>query len=378
MKEVAAEIVAWAEAGTLAAVAKVVDVQGSGPRAVGAAMALSTEGEVIGSVSGGCVETAVVEQSQAAAASGRARIATFGFSDDEAFSVGLTCGGRLEILITPGAPPAVVEACQAVQAARPIALATVLSEGGQGLGSLGATLAVHPDGTSLGSLGSVGLDHAVVSDALAALRRGGGSTRHYGRDGQALGGEVSVLIEAYTLPPTMVIFGAVDFSAALASSAKLLGYSVVVCDARAAFATRRRFPMADEVVVDWPDRYLASIGGSLGPRDAICVLTHDAKFDLPALVAALNTTVGYIGAMGSRSTHDQRLVRLQKAGVAEGDLDRVMSPIGLDIGARTPEETAISICAEIIAQRSGRPAPSLRDSTGPIHANVPHALAPSP
>jgi xanthine dehydrogenase accessory factor len=146
-----------------------------------------------------------------------------------------------------------------------------------------------------------------------------------------------------------------------------LGYRVTVCDARPVFATRTRFPEADEVVVDWPDRFMAKVGADLGPRDAVCVLTHDHKFDVPAILAALETKVGYLGAMGSRRTNADRLARLRETGVDGAGLDRVMAPIGLDIGARTPEETAISICAEIIASRTGRPAPSLRASDGPIH-----------
>jgi xanthine dehydrogenase accessory factor len=159
----------------------------------------------------------------------------------------------------------------------------------------------------------------------------------------------------------------VDFTAALGRVAKLLGYRVTVCDARAVFATRARFPMADEVVVEWPDRYLAKVGQNLGPRDAVCVLTHDPKFDIPAIMAALATGAGYIGAMGSRRTHTERVERLREAGASDKDLARVMSPIGLDIGARTPEETAVSVAAEIIALRTGRRAPSLRDAAGPIH-----------
>ena len=155
----------------------------------------------------------------------------------------------------------------------------------------------------------------------------------------------------------MIIFGAVDFTAALVRAGKLLGYRVTVCDAREVFATPARFPMADEVVNDWPDRYLAKVADTLGPRDAVCVLTHDAKFDVPAIVAALETRVGYLGAMGCRRTHAERVERLREAGVDEAGLDRVMAPIGLDIGARTPEETAIAVCAEIIARRTGRPAP---------------------
>ncbi len=165
----------------------------------------------------------------------------------------------------------------------------------------------------------------------------------------------------------MVIFGAVDFTAALVKVGKILGYRVTVCDARPVFATRARFPMADEVVVSWPDRYLAEVGPLLGPRDAICVLTHDPKFDVPAIVSALETGVGYLGAMGSRRTTDNRNARLQEAGVSDEGIARVMGPIGLDIGARTPEETAIAICAEIIALRTGKEAPSLRDREGPVH-----------
>jgi xanthine dehydrogenase accessory factor len=165
----------------------------------------------------------------------------------------------------------------------------------------------------------------------------------------------------------MVIIGAVDFTASLVKVAKVLGYRVTVCDARSAFATPTRFPMADEVVVAWPDRYLAEVGKELGSRDAVCILTHDMKFDVPAVASALDTPVGYVGAMGSRRTTEDRAARLRQAGVSESALARLMAPIGLDIGARSPEETAVAICAEIVALRAGRAAPSLRDSEGPIH-----------
>jgi xanthine dehydrogenase accessory factor len=179
-----------------------------------------------------------------------------------------------------------------------------------------------------------------------------------------------VFVESFAPAPQMWLFGAVDFTAALARVAKILGYRVTVCDAREIFATRRRFPMADNVVVSWPGDLFTAEGKTLGPRDAVCILTHDAKFDVPAVQGALATRVGYIGVMGSRKTHTKRLERLAEAGVTDtADLARLMSPIGLDLGARTPEETAISICAEIIARRTGRNAPSLRDSNGPIHTN---------
>jgi xanthine dehydrogenase accessory factor len=250
----------------------------------------------------------------------------------------------------------------ALRAAEPVALATVVDGP-----HIGAKLLVRPDAAAVGSLGDADLDRVVARDALGELEAGLTSTRHYGLHGEAREEAVSVFIESFALPPRMIIFGAVDFTAALAKVAKVLGYRVTVCDARAVFATVQRFPMADEVVNDWPDRYLAKVGDELGQRDAVCVLTHDHKFDVPAIAAAVKTRVGYLGAMGSRRTHERRMERLREAGVADDEIARVMSPIGLDVGARTPEETAISICAEIIALRTGRHAQSLRDTAGPIH-----------
>lgn len=250
-----------------------------------------------------------------------------------------------------------------LRAEEPVALATVVN-GPQP----GAKLLVRPEGEPLGELGDPGLDRVVGRDARAQLQAGRTSTRHYGPHGEAREHAVEVFIECFAPPPRMIIFGAVDFTAALARAAKLLGYRVTVCDARAVFATPQRFPMADEVVNDWPHRYLVKVGEELGPRDAVCVLTHDHKFDVPAITAALETEVGYIGAMGSRRTHTDRVRRLREEGVDDAMLDRVMAPIGLDLGARTPEETAVSICAEIIALRTGRKARSLRDADGPIHA----------
>ncbi|HEX2383161.1 MAG TPA: XdhC/CoxI family protein [Acidimicrobiales bacterium] len=253
---------------------------------------------------------------------------------------------------------------EALRLGQPVGLVTVI-EGPH----RGSKLLVEEDGSSLGSLGDPDLDRVVVRDATGELAAGITSVRHYGEHGEAREEAVSVFVESFAPPPRMVIFGAVDFTAALVRIAKVLGYHVTVCDAREVFATRKRFPMADEVVVDWPDRHLAAIGDSLGPRDAVCVLTHDAKFDVPAIVSALNTNVGYLGAMGSRRTHADRVERLRSEGIDEDRLARLMAPIGLDIGARTPEEAAVSICAEIIALRTGRAelvAP-LRDASGPIH-----------
>ncbi len=255
-----------------------------------------------------------------------------------------------------------------IRSEQPVALATVLD------GShIGAKLLVSPDEEPEGSLGHPELDRVVSRDALAELEAARTGVRHYGPEGQnnpddpAIG-TVSIFVESWARPPQMLIFGAVDFTAALAKVAKVLGYRVVVCDAREIFATRRRFPMADEVVVSWPVPVFAERGATLGPRDAVCILTHDPKFDVPAIEGALTTQVGYIGVMGSRKTHAKRMERLAEVGITSADLDRVLAPVGLDIGARSPEETAVSICAEIIALRTGRHAPSLRDGTGAIHA----------
>lgn len=250
----------------------------------------------------------------------------------------------------------------ALRAEQPVALVTEI-EGPH----VGAKLLVRPDAEPLGSLGDAELDRVVARDAVGELASGLTVTRHYGEHGEARRRDVSLFVESFAPPPRMVIFGAVDFTAALARMAKGLGYRVTVCDARPVFATPARFPMADEVVVDWPDRYLGQVGRELGPRDAVCVLTHDPKFDVPAIVAALRTDVGYLGAMGSRRTHAARVERLREVGVTDEELRRVMAPIGIDIGARTPEETAVSVCAEIIALRTGKAAPSLRDADGPIH-----------
>jgi xanthine dehydrogenase accessory factor len=252
----------------------------------------------------------------------------------------------------------------------PVALATVIDGP-----DIGAKLLVEPDGTATGSLGHPELDRVVTRDALAELEAARSGVRNYGPAGQTTPEDlvdqptISVFIESHAPPPQMWIFGAVDFTAALARVAKVLGYRVTVCDAREVFATRRRFPMADEVKVTWPTPVFEAHGDELGPRDAVCILTHDPKFDVPAVQGALATRVGYIGVMGSRTTHEKRMERLAEAGVIDpGDLDRLMSPIGLDIGARTPEETAVSICAEIIARRTGRALASLRDGAGAIHS----------
>ena len=366
MKEVLDDIERWRAAGRRVALARVVGVEGSGPRDPGAVMAVADDGEVAGSVSGGCVEGAVLTEALEVLASDDPRVVSFGYSDDEAFAVGLTCGGTVTLLLAPLDDELHAVVAESLRAADPVAMATVV-EGP----NVGASLAVRPGHDPVGTLGDPDLDRVVARDALGELASALTVNRHYGPHGEARQREVAVFVESFAPPPRMVIFGAVDFTAALARAGKGLGYRVTVCDARPVFATPTRFPMADEVVVDWPDRHLAEVGARLGPRDAVCVLTHDPKFDVPAIVAALGTEVGYLGAMGSRRTHATRVERLREVGVTDEQLARVMAPIGLDIGARTPEETAVSICAEIIALRTGKEAPSLRDRHGPIHADGP-------
>jgi len=250
----------------------------------------------------------------------------------------------------------------AIKADEPVCLITVVE--GEGLGS---KMLVRPGKAPVGTLGDSELDRVVERDALAELEVGRSGVRNYGARGQQRENDLTVFIESQAPPPRMLIFGAVDFTAALANAAKLLGYRVVVADARPVFATRKRFPMADELRISWPDEVFDEFGPDLGPRDAVAVLTHDNKFDVPAVVRALETRVGYIGVMGSRKTHDGRTQRLREAGVDDQGLARLRSPIGIDIGGRTPEETAVSICAEIIALRSGRKVSALRDTDGPIH-----------
>ena len=360
MRELLRDLARWRKQGKAVALARVVDLEGSGPRDPGAAMAVSGDGEVIGSVSGGCVEGAVVTEALEVLASGEPRLVTFGYSDDDAFAVGLTCGGTVHLFIEP------LDWMDALQAAvrdhRPAMLVTVVD--GPGTGD--KLLLIEGEPTA-GQLADPDLHRVVLRDAEGALAAGATSVRRYGACGEANEEAVTVFFEAYAPPPRLLIFGAVDFTAALVRVAKVLGFHVTVCDAREVFATKARFPLADEVVVDWPNRHLESVGAGLGPRDAVCVLTHDAKFDVPAIVAALGTKVGYLGAMGSRRTTEQRAERLREEGVTTEQMERLLAPIGLDLGARTPEETAVAICAEIIAHRTGKQAPRLSDGAGPIH-----------
>jgi xanthine dehydrogenase accessory factor len=345
------------------ALATVVGTWRSSPRQPGAAMVVATDGEPTGSVSGGCVEGAVYELAQEVMASGEAVLQRYGVSDDDAFAVGLTCGGIIDVFVEPvdaAVFPELPEVVAAIRDHEPVAVATVVD----GPGNIGAHLAVWAD-RAAGTLGTARLDAAVADDVRGMLDHGATGLLHIGPDGERRQDELSVFVQSFAPAPRMLVFGAIDFAAAVARVGKFLGYRVTVCDARGVFATRRRFPDADEVVVEWPHRYLAS--QPVDARTVICVLTHDPKFDVPLLEVALRTEAAYIGAMGSRRTHEDRLARLRDAGVEEEALARLASPIGLDIGARTPEETAVSIAAEIVAHRWGGSGQRLGVTAGPIH-----------
>lgn len=440
MLDIAAALHGWCAQRRDFAVATVVAVHGSAPRLPGAALAVAADGEAVGSVSGGCVEGAVYELCRQALDDGHSIVERFGYSEDDAFAIGLTCGGAIDVLIAPvrwgsaldrSAPGRVRVLAAAVAAAAdgcPTALARVVAGPPE---LVGGALLVRPGRPVTGSFGGPAtLDRTVAREAAALLAAGRTTTRTVGAAGTGCGAPVTVLVESSLPAPRMLVFGAVDFAAALVRAGRFLGYRVTVCDARPVFATARRFPEADEVVVDWPHRYLdrqlavpgtaerdrpadpgrnggqhngpddgchepdgrsangrqQQDGGSdngrgsawargIDGRTALCVLTHDAKFDVPLLVRALRLPVGYVGAMGSRRTHLTRLHRLREAGLTARELSRLHSPIGLDLGARTPEETALSIAAEIVAARRGGSGTPLTGAHTPIHRDL--ALPPT-
>ncbi|MFI5754921.1 XdhC family protein [Streptomyces sp. NPDC051569] len=379
MLDIAEELNRWVEQGRDFAVATIVAVSGSAPRRPGAALAVGGDGAAIGSVSGGCVEGAVYELCRQALQDGDTVLERFGYSDEDAFAVGLTCGGIIDILVTPvhaGAPVRPVFAAALAEAAQGGTAALVrVSEGPDEL--RGRALLVRPGGSYEGTLGGhPELDRTAAGEALAMLDAGRTGTVVIGERGSRCGRPLTLLVESSVPPPRMIVFGAVDFASALVRAGKFLGYHVTVCDARPVFATAARFPDADEIVVDWPHRYLGST--ETDGRTVLCVLTHDAKFDVPLLQLALRLPVAFVGAMGSRRTHEDRDRRLRRTGVTELELARLHSPIGLDLGARTPEETALSIAAEIVASRRGGSGVPLRGAHTPIHHEGPLTPAGTP
>ena len=374
MLEIAGPILDALDAGHRLAVSTVTQVLGSAPRTLGTAMAVSEVGAVLGSISGGCVEGEVYAVSGEVLTDGRCVLAQFGVTDDDAFAAGLSCGGSLELVVTElagnGARNAISAGLRAeLTAARrgeQAGLAIVLD--GPGVGTILAAGA-GAEAAAQDTSGERGLDDETVRriQAEARARLAAGST---GVGELACGDRaVRVLYVVATPPPRLLVFGAVDFAAALCDAGALLGYRVTVCDARSVFATADRFPSAHEVVVQWPADYLATT--PVDSRTVVAVLTHDEKFDLPLLTVALRLDVGFVGAMGSRRTHERRITRLLHAGVSRSELAGLHSPIGLDLGASTPAETAVSILAEVLAARTGASGRPLARTDGPIHAPLP-------
>ncbi len=389
MREVLPELLAWWERGETVGVGTVVATFQSAPRPPGASMLVGPDETAVGSVSGGCVEGAVYELGQSVVESGQPVLQRYGISDDDAFAVGLTCGGILDVYVEKVSKetfPELGEIAADIEAGRPIALATVIEHPDPAV--LGRRLVVRPDAPAVRdedavlerdpqqvrhgrrSLGSARMDDAVYDDAIGLLASGTNATLTYGPDGERRGEGMRVFVWAFAPKPRMLVFGAIDFAAAVARVGAFLGFHVTVCDARPVFATRSRFPEADEVVVDWPHRYLQAEqdAGRVDQRTVIAVLTHDPKFDVPLLEVALRLPeVAYVGAMGSRRTHEDRLERLREAGLTDKEIERLSSPIGLDLGARTPEETAISIAAEIVSLQWGGSGDRLAARDGRIH-----------
>jgi len=363
MREIIDEIEPWFNSGEPFALATVIRTWGSAPRPVGAGMAVSQSGEIIGSVSGGCVEGAIYEAALEVLKTGQPQIVAYGVSDENAFAVGLTCGGTIELfvqIVDQENFPHFQIIYQAIKEQKPIAIATLID----GPGALGARI-IFDNENIYGTLNVAGLDHSVVEGGRDLLGQGKTRTLTLGAAGEPMVEEVSIFIESYVPAPKMILFGAIGFAAAVARIGKFLGYHVTVCDARALFATKKRFPEADEVIVEWPHRYLPTV--EIDERTVICVLTHDPKFDVPVLEIALRTNAGYVGAMGSRRTHEDRLHRLREIGMTESELARLRSPIGLDIGSRTPEEIAVSIAAEIISDLTGASRQPLSEGKNSIH-----------
>jgi xanthine dehydrogenase accessory factor len=356
MLELAEDILGALAAGRRIAVATVVGIEGSAPRALASSMAVDETGRVYGSISGGCVEGAVFEAAQEVLASSEPLLAEFGIGDD-VFSVGLSCGGRIQVFVhEPQLGERALDELSAASAGRPAGLAVVLDGAARG-----TVLAATSSATE-----AAALDPATARRILAELtaRVASGSNGTLSVDCED-GERMRILFVVSATAPRMIVFGAVDFSAALADASSLLGYDVTICDARSVFATADRFPSADRIVVRWPSDYLSQT--EIDGRTVVCVLSHDEKFDIPLLKTALRLPVGYVGAMGSRRTHERRVAALKAAGLTDAELARLHSPIGLDLGGSTPAETAVSILAEVIAARSKASAAELRGLEGPIH-----------
>jgi xanthine dehydrogenase accessory factor len=361
-------VAGWLREGRRVAAGLLVEVEGSSPLDVGASMYIDDQGGIEGSITGGCVEGAVAAAAmEMLEADGPPQLVTYGISDELAGTVGLMCGGIVHIFIhelRPEHQEAVLADLQSTVDHTPAALVTLLD--GE---HAGAKLFVDDERT-IGSLqqGEL-LDKNAAREAQGLLQEGRSSLRDFGADGASLGSGLRVYNSVQAEPPRMVVFGAIDFSSAIAPLAKGLGYRVTIADPRSAVLKSRRFSAAAETEVGWPAAVLENV--ELGPRDAVLIFTHDPKLDVPAVQAALATGAGYIGALGSRNTTADRNRRLREVGVTDEQIDRIFAPCGLDIGASTVEETAVAVLAEIIAHRAGRGGMPLREAEGPIrHADT--------
>jgi xanthine dehydrogenase accessory factor len=366
MKELLDTLTTWADDGTAGSDigrAVVVRTFGSAPRPEGANLLYAKDGRIAGSVSGGCVEGAAAEEIDRSRATGHARVIRYGISDEQAWDVGLACGGTIDVLVEPVAPAAVIEAARGSMGAgghgsaviTPLPVDSPPADFGAHQPGDGAPpaaeLVVNDDGRLTGTLGTPELDAELVAAAQTALKRGLSRTVE-------LGGR-SLFIEVFPVRPRLVVVGGVEVARSLVRLAHELGFETVVVDGRAAFATRERFPEVDRLVVGWPDEVADEIG--LGPNDAVAVLSHDVKFDEPAIVEALRRGCRYVGAVGSRKTQSDRHERLLEAGVSEAELGRLRGPVGLDLGGRAPAETALAILAEIVAERYGGTGAPMRE-----------------
>jgi xanthine dehydrogenase accessory factor len=351
---------AWRADGQAIALATVVATAGSTPRPTGARLAVSEAGDIAGSVSGGCVENDVVYHAQEVLATGEPRLVRYAITDDMVWDVGLACGGTIEVWIEqlddpasappPGSRPGLqAQLEQTIDAGRLVAQALLLD----GPGRLGARMLVWPSGATSGSLGDAALDRQAAADALAMLARPRAGSRRYEESA------ARVFIEVFPPPPHLVIFGGVHIAIPLTAMAKTLGYRVTIVDPRRKFANRERFPDADQIIPQWPGPAVEQL--DIGPSTACVILTHDPKIDEPALQSLLGKGAGYLGAIGSRKTHAERFERMAQHGVSAKQLAEVYAPIGLDIGAETPQEIALAILAEIVAVRRSAPAGFMRD-----------------
>ena len=350
MKELLDQVRAWQAEGAALGRAVVVRTFGSAPRPEGASLIVTADGRLAGSVSGGCVEGAAVEEIERARADGVSRVIRYGISDQQAWDVGLACGGAIDVLVEPFVRPEVLEVFGG-----PGGMAVVIPlpadapgpdprRHARGSGEAPApSMLVAGDGSLASSTGSPEADAAIARAARELLDRGrSGTVEVAGRQ---------YFVESHGVVPRLVIVGAVQVAIPLVRFAHELGYATVVVDGRTSFATRERFPDADALMIGWPDEVAEEIG--LGSADAVAILTHDVKFDEPAIAEALRRGCRYVGAIGSRRTQAERRERLPAAGMGEADLARLRGPIGLDLGGRTPAETALAIIAEIVAERYG-------------------------